>query len=202
MLSLLFITYQVHRIILQICSVVTDLSHSLLSDCCCCILVWFEPTSVAKSVKAITSSILPCLTYVSPNIHELHAMVSKITNATETEQTEQSTGNKTLQSAGVMFIIETIAAHIATLINAGIKNVVVKMGANGVLLGTVHVDNLIATSFTLPPLPNLFKSADGTIQYVHFNAPHVDNIVSVTGAGMVVWYFVLVCVSCCYQVIV
>ena len=34
--------------------------------------VWFEPVSVPKSVRA--SGVLNCITYISPNAHELIAM--------------------------------------------------------------------------------------------------------------------------------
>lgn len=43
--------------------------------------VWFEPTSVAKAVKASEASIASKLTYISPNIDELIAIVSNINSS-------------------------------------------------------------------------------------------------------------------------
>jgi hypothetical protein len=59
------------------------------------------------------------------------------------------------------------------------------MGADGVLIGSVDVnDDHPAFALPDPLMANSFKSPDGRIQYIHFKAPHVENIVSVTGAGM------------------
>jgi hypothetical protein len=43
--------------------------------------VWFEPTSVAKAVKASDTRIASKLTYISPNIDELIAIVTTINSS-------------------------------------------------------------------------------------------------------------------------
>ncbi len=45
--------------------------------------VWFEPVSVPKSVRA--SRVLNCITYISPNAHELIAMAVAIDSTHSTE---------------------------------------------------------------------------------------------------------------------
>lgn len=44
---------------------------------------WFEPVSVPKSVRA--SRVLNCITYISPNAHELIAMAVAIDSTHSTE---------------------------------------------------------------------------------------------------------------------
>ncbi len=45
--------------------------------------IWFEPVSVPKSVRA--SRVLNCITYISPNAHELIAMAVAIDSTHSTE---------------------------------------------------------------------------------------------------------------------
>jgi len=116
--------------------------------------LWFEPTSVPKSIKVATSSILHKIHYISPNKFELAAIANALDPTIELTATD----------------IKACKENIRTLLNAGVQNVIVKMGADGVLVGS---RNFISGTDEI---------IDG-IHYHHYAPLQPEKIVSVTGAG-------------------
>ncbi len=119
-------------------------------------LVWFEPTSVAKSIKVAQAEILSKLHYMSPNKYELIAIAKALDPTTDETR----------------YDLQGCMQHVHTIMKTGVQNVIVKMGADGVLVGSTK---RIATDDIL--------SADGSIFYHVYPAPQPEKIVSVTGAG-------------------
>eukprot|EP01132_Coremiostelium_polycephalum_P000841 gene841-1048_t len=121
--------------------------------------LWFEPTSVYKSTKVISSDILSSITYTSPNIDELLIMSKEIIKKNSTISNHFQ--NLNYQSRD----LENIKIHNKILIESGIKYVITKMGSEGMLL--------------------VFRDELGEYQYYKFDAPPVDaeSVVDVTGAG-------------------
>lgn len=64
--------------------------------------------------------------------------------------------------------------HAAVLLRAGVKNVIVKMGANGVLVGS---------STPLSATSTIYHLEEQTFHFQHYKAPKVTTIINVTGAG-------------------
>ncbi|PRP73128.1 pseudouridine-metabolizing bifunctional protein [Planoprotostelium fungivorum] len=117
--------------------------------------VIFEPTSVPKSMK-----ILPRLSRVSvltPNLDELFAL----------------TGGRPQDVS-----VTTYKERCITLMDRGVRAVLLKMGAEGVMY---------ASSEALDGCEEVTSSTSsgkkGQVFFYHFEAPKVDKIISVTGAG-------------------
>jgi len=113
--------------------------------------VWFEPTSVSKSRAMASPEILSKITYISPNKAEIIEM-AKILHSYPGE-----ISNSEL---------------VTTLIAAGVPNVIMKMGADGVLLGTRKL---------LEP-PGIIVDISSVIHLRKYDARKVQ-VINVTGAG-------------------
>ena len=69
--------------------------------------IWFEPVSVPKSVRA--SKVLDCLTYISPNAHELVSMATAV-DATHSKEAADKlllhlAGGSTMPAAGQLQLL-------------------------------------------------------------------------------------------------
>eukprot|EP00727_Mastigamoeba_balamuthi_P007979 m51a1_g3801 putative pseudouridine-5 -phosphate glycosidase-like (577) ;mRNA; f:211573-214100 len=108
--------------------------------------VWFEPTSVAKCVGPIAAGFISKLTWVSPNQDELVAMSAAL-------------GHPKLSEAPS---VDDVRAMIVTLQKAGVRNVLAKLGARGVIVGL---------------------EGQSASQFVFLSPPKPREIVNVAGAG-------------------
>eukprot|EP01112_Ceratiomyxa_fruticulosa_P010361 TRINITY_DN273_c0_g1_i4.p1 TRINITY_DN273_c0_g1~~TRINITY_DN273_c0_g1_i4.p1 ORF type:complete len:683 (+),score=133.54 TRINITY_DN273_c0_g1_i4:588-2636(+) len=109
----------------------------------------FEPTSVAKSVKPIQAGVFNELHYITPNIDELIAITTELgfKHSFSKEQDD-------------LFLVQQLVEYI--LSNSGVKCVIAKMGARGVIVG---------------------KHSHQKIELKHFEPLKVDKIINVNGAG-------------------
>lgn len=120
--------------------------------------VWFEPVSVPKSVRA--TRLLSLLDYVSPNERELAAMAAAARQQEQQRQQQQQqrvggAGSSDEQRHGSAPATHTAAAaalpaaataeaalrsmlpDIVTLLRAGVRHVVLTLGADGAALCTL-----------------------------------------------------------------
>lgn len=109
--------------------------------------VWFEPVSVPKSVRA--TSLLPLLTYVSPNEAELAAMAAaarKLQPQRPRQQrcqrcqeagTATAAASAAAQATGPEAAVRGMAPDVGTLLQAGVRHVVLTLGAHGAALCTL-----------------------------------------------------------------
>ena len=90
--------------------------------------ILFEPTSVTKSVKPITLGLLKTLDYITPNQDEIEAMARAV----------QAQGIDTSD-----LDMTNWRGHVAALQRAGAKNIMLKLGADGVVSvskeGAIHI---------------------------------------------------------------
>ena len=86
--------------------------------------VFFEPTSNHKCLKIIDKDILPNITFIKPNLSELETLVKALNG--NTNQIEEM---------------------IHVLLKAGIKNVILTMGENGILHGTIEKGSYVIKQF-------------------------------------------------------
>jgi sugar/nucleoside kinase (ribokinase family) len=134
--------------------------------------VWFEPTSVPKAKAVAKANILKKFTYISPNIKELVAIVReldpKFTNP-------EPTGNYPNYMQILKYrqgIKEYLQFVEALLKKVRIPNIILKLGAEGVLL--VSMTPFDSSTGAIPVNGNRHH-------FAHYKAPAVNKIVSVTG---------------------
>lgn len=115
----------------------------------------FEPISIAKCVVA--ADVLSELTYVSPNVLELHAMADACRGKSSTQR--RDVGDTDMSA---------IMEDAAVLVRAGVKHVIVTMGADGVLLA--NRDDKV-------------EGGGGGISFHHLRPNKLAQARRVTGAG-------------------
>ena len=94
-------------------------------------LLWFEPVSVAKAVRATEARILHLIDVVSPNVEELRAMANAARNGDENSHAPAADPSPT---ATALEIVKAVRHDIHTLLTAGVGNVVLTLGERGVAL--------------------------------------------------------------------
>ena len=103
--------------------------------------VWFEPVSVPKSVRAAAA--LHLLQYISPNAAELIAISEAIClkddslASKKTHSTEYGESNTRQGTAGKEKVME-LKHHIKRVLDAGVGNIVLTLGADGAALCTLR----------------------------------------------------------------
>ena len=103
--------------------------------------VWFEPVSVPKSVRAAAA--LHLLQYISPNAAELIAISEAIClkddsqPSRRTHSTEYGESNTRQGTAGKRKVME-LKHHIKRVLDAGVGNIVLTLGADGAALCTLR----------------------------------------------------------------
>ncbi|XP_026433368.1 uncharacterized protein LOC113330748 [Papaver somniferum] len=99
--------------------------------------VWFEPVSVTKSKRVV--SVAKHITFASPNEDELIAMANALScnDRFSPIQMEANVGSKSVE-----YLFQMLKPAMRVLIDKGIKLVIVTLGPNGVLLGSVAGQNL------------------------------------------------------------
>jgi len=129
--------------------------------------VWFEPTSVAKSVKIMYEDLISSVDYMSPNLHELLRIAHELDSSIDYNRQDVD--------------VKEVAKYAALIMQKGVDGLVVKLGAKGILFAST-------TPFQVPK--DLTESNSWVeehnkqqIQFLHLDALHVEHIVSVTGAG-------------------
>lgn len=125
--------------------------------------VWFEPVSAPKASRA--TNILSLLDFISPNRAELISM------ATAYRQKQYGgkrilTTRKTSSIATSNGIQDVLSLHheIATLLEAGVRNIVLTLGANGVALCRLDPHNYKKKSIDIyyyPALPCTVVNCSG-----------------------------------------
>eukprot|EP01111_Echinosteliopsis_oligospora_P002729 TRINITY_DN14180_c0_g1_i1.p1 TRINITY_DN14180_c0_g1~~TRINITY_DN14180_c0_g1_i1.p1 ORF type:complete len:155 (-),score=33.87 TRINITY_DN14180_c0_g1_i1:178-642(-) len=113
--------------------------------------VWYEPTSVHKATRIVEAGALDLLSYISPNRAELVAIANFLGKNVQLQE-DDIEGHKSL------------VEHLMK--KGGVRGVVAKLGAHGVLIGSLDPSHKA----------NPYK-------IVHYEAPRVEQIISVTGAG-------------------
>ena len=99
--------------------------------------VWFEPVSVPKAARA--AGTLHLLDYISPNAAELIAISEALTSDKGSlpehgsQQADAELGSETAGKARVM----ELRHHIMRVLNAGARNIVLTLGAEGAALCTL-----------------------------------------------------------------
>lgn len=92
--------------------------------------IWFEPVSVPKAVRA--TRVLECLTYISPNAHELIAMAVATDPAHNSEVASklllQMAAGSGMSAAGQLHLL---APFLMSVLKAGVKHVMLTMGSQG-----------------------------------------------------------------------
>jgi receptor expression-enhancing protein 5/6 len=92
--------------------------------------LWFEPVSVSKSTRAFEADIAHALDVVSPNLAELRAMAS----AARGEADEENRAGEPSSTASVSEVVAMARHDVDALLDAGITNIVLTLGALGVVL--------------------------------------------------------------------
>ncbi|KAJ9560976.1 hypothetical protein OSB04_006136, partial [Centaurea solstitialis] len=156
--------------------------------------VWFEPVSVAKSRRIV--SVAKYITFASPNEDELIAMANALSSKDEFFPIQKD--NSTTTS-----LFQQLRPAIWTLLEKGIKVVVLTLGSKGVLLCSKGRLNLQRTGPTrnnrshefskklhetidlhCPPDRLEESSSSSSSPYVvHFPAVPSSSLVRLTGAG-------------------
>eukprot|EP01118_Nematostelium_gracile_P013601 TRINITY_DN5160_c0_g1_i2.p1 TRINITY_DN5160_c0_g1~~TRINITY_DN5160_c0_g1_i2.p1 ORF type:complete len:665 (+),score=151.36 TRINITY_DN5160_c0_g1_i2:56-2050(+) len=106
--------------------------------------VWLEPTSIPKSLKSANPKILSGLTYISPNLGEMKAMVSHL-----------SMKDRDCQG------VEQCAALACELVQHGVHHVILKMGPDGVALVSNSQDSKCDYHYLKAPNPPQIISVTG-----------------------------------------
>jgi sugar/nucleoside kinase (ribokinase family) len=120
--------------------------------------VWFEPVSVAKSVRA--TAVLCHLAFISPNEEELVAMAS----AAAAKQFDISCScsppssiahqQQSQVSVQLMNRLWCLRPHIAILLAAGVQNILLTLGAQGAVLCHRQPSGTVAiAAYHVPALP-------------------------------------------------
>mgnify|MGYP005995487059 CR=1 FL=1 len=119
--------------------------------------IWFEPTSVPKSVRIFEAGIdLSTITYISPNVVELKAM------AEFSKRQQAEIPALDIDSSDDLFYEKQ---NVWILLNSGIKYVITTLGPKGTLLGYLEEENELQS-----------------VTMEHFPAPPAD-VIQVNGAG-------------------
>eukprot|EP00887_Chlorella_sp_A99_P004169 scaffold23.g4169.t1 len=124
-------------------------------------VIWFEPVSVPKSVRATT--VLSSLAYISPNAAELVAMADAAREVQQQNSRRNALQQQATSSSGpgpcsagsgasagglpgpaAAAEVRRLLPHICTLLRAGVGHIALTLGANGAAMcwqhgGTVHV---------------------------------------------------------------
>ncbi|TMW60771.1 hypothetical protein Poli38472_000813 [Pythium oligandrum] len=157
--------------------------------------VWFEPTSVQKSVRVVDAGVVPHLTYVSPNGDELAAMSAAIhrKNGEDTSahaRFKLSEGSKILPAQKMSQLKNdclTLLLEMAKDDKETEKHVIVTLGKHGVLIASVNVDlEQTKTAVAECEFPAEVWGAHHVHGYavamVHLPGVEID-VVNCTGAG-------------------
>ncbi|TYZ60904.1 hypothetical protein PybrP1_007388 [[Pythium] brassicae (nom. inval.)] len=111
--------------------------------------VWFEPTSVQKSVRVVDAGAVGDLTYVSPNGDELEAMSEAIRRTNDAsappphERFKLSEQSRILPHDRMHQLkndLITVLVEMARGDTAKEKHVIVTLGKHGVLVGSINVN--------------------------------------------------------------
>ncbi len=112
--------------------------------------VWFEPVSAPKAARA--AGTLHLLDYISPNAVELIAISEGLApdKGSLTEQCDQQ-GHATLgpETAGSRRVME-LRHHIKRVLDAGARNIVLTLGADGAALCTLRYAVLLSACLANP----------------------------------------------------
>ena len=101
---------------------------------------WFEPVSVPKAARA--AGALHLLEYISPNAAELVSISEALASDQSTlqhqrqHQAEQSKEGPQLETAGKWGVMK-LRHHIKRVLDAGVKSIVLTLGADGAALCTL-----------------------------------------------------------------
>lgn len=125
--------------------------------------VWFEPVSVPKSIRA--SRVLDCLTYISPNAHELIAMATAVDPTHSREA-----ANKLLlhlaagSSMSAASQLHALAPFLLSVLKAGCEYIMLTLGSQGAALCTFeshHDDSSGIKVHHLSPVPAKIVNTNG-----------------------------------------
>ena len=133
--------------------------------------VWFEPVSASKAVRA--TRVLGALSYVSPNQAELLAMAEALWAQEQQQQQQQheqqsrgrpgSSDERSMQPPGLLAghggtkpaegQLRALRPHLAAVLGAGTRHVVLTLGTQGAALCTLSVDRQSIEATLLPAAP-------------------------------------------------
>lgn len=92
-------------------------------------LVFFEPTSKHKCNKIVDPSILPYITFIKPNLDEIQALAHAIDPKSNTQHPNEC---------------------IETLLKAGVQNILLTMGSQGIKFGHYQGTKIAISDFDAP----------------------------------------------------
>lgn len=135
--------------------------------------VWFEPVSIAKSVRV--RSIIKYVTWVSPNESELIAMAEAISSLDlfQSLQTLKNDGKK----MNVEAIYEIFKPAINILLDEGVKFIVLTLGSSGVFLCFKEVSSfrMIPTSGSESDQFEKGRTGSGELALLTVEKPKLSN---------------------------
>lgn len=117
--------------------------------------IWFEPTSVAKSLRVCSDQVLSCVQLVSPNLDELFSIASELgfEDFVKPGIDDGSTSNENIQE-----LASQVAEYMSQLaIDTGVphesssRHVLVTLGANGAILVSAKNGQRLPSASIAPP---------------------------------------------------
>lgn len=172
--------------------------------------VWFEPTSVQKSVRVVDAGAVGSLMYASPNGDELEAMSEAIrrkngtTSTAPHERFKLSEQSRILPSERMHQLkndLITVLVEMANGDTAKEKHVIVTLGKHGVLVGSINVtpstvhQRAEASTFPMEVWgAHQIHGRDHYVAMVHLPGVEI-HVKNCTGAGTLSCC-VVVCVGC------